>query len=201
MLNLKDQLTQSQVKHFLTLPGERLIIAKRQHWAVLIMPLLLILCIGSVSFPLSYVVFVQYLQDALLFVAGSFLIVAVMTTFIIHRLIDWCFHIYILTDRKILEVSFVPMFSQVINDVFLDQVRTTEIDIKIDNFVNEFLDVGDVVIEFDRPSHDERFTLKDIKSPRRTGILIADALESIMHQIPVWFHPRDINRGVRVTDE
>lgn len=110
--------------------------------------------------------------------------------------------IYILLPiGKILEVNFVPIFSQVINDVFLDQVRTTEIDIKINNFIHEFFDVGDVVISFDRPSHEETFTLKDIKNPRDTGIFIADAIESIMHETPVWFHPRDMSNVVMQTED
>lgn len=200
MNEFKDKLAPIEIKHFLTLPGENLIIAKRQHWIVLVAPISLAVILMLLTLPLGYFLFVFYLADVFLFIASVFVTMIMITTFIVHILIDWSFHLYIITDRKILEMKFVPIFSQVISDVFLDQVRTTEVDIKIDNFIHELLNVGDVTISFDRPSHEDTFTLKDIKNPRDTGVFITDAIASIMHETPIWFHPRDISNIARHED-
>lgn len=196
-----DRLTYFEVKYFLTLPDERLLIAKRQHWIVLLLPIMMgaLLCLVLVLLvALLYLIKAIDLFSAVLGVLIAF---AIFTTYVANRYIDWRFHLYVLTTRKILEVTFTPIFSHVINDVFLDQVRTTEIDINVSGVINEFVNVGDVVILFDRPSHEETMVLRNIEDPRGTGILISDALENIMHNTPIWFQPREPHNAVKFNEE
>ncbi len=200
MQEIKDCLTYFEVKHFCSLPGEHLLIAKRQHWIVLLAPLLFIIFAGIFLIGVTAGLFGFQIFTLPLFIASILVIGNVALAFMLHEIIDWYFHLYILSDRKLLEVLFQPIFSHVINNVFLDQVRTTEIDIKINGFIQELLDIGDVVIVFDRPSHEETFIFQNVKNPRETGIFIADALESIMHDTPIWFHPRSIANNVRLND-
>ena len=50
--------------------------------------------------------------------------------------------------------------------------------------------MGDVVIAFDRPSHDETMVIANIKDPANTGTLLANSIKLMMQQAPVWFQPR-----------
>lgn len=100
MNEFKDKLAPAEIKHFLTLPGEHLIIAKRQHWFVMVTSVLLAVVLILLALPLNYFLFIFYLEDVFLFVISVLVIMVIITTFIIHRLIDWAFHLYIITDRK-----------------------------------------------------------------------------------------------------
>lgn len=114
-------------------------------------------------------------------------------------IIEWYYHIYIITNRKILEVKCLPLFSDVVDNVFLDQVRTTEIDTRIATIVHELFDYGDVVLAFDRPSHEEVFTLRNIKNPKSVGIFLSTFIESMMSKRSIWFtgEKGGLHQGVR----
>lgn len=200
MQEIKDCLTYFEVKHFCSLPGEHLLIAKKQHWIVLLAPLFFIVFAGIFFLGVTTGLFIFKLLTLPLFIATALAIINVALAFALHEIIDWYFHVYILSDRKLLEILFQPIFSHVINDVFLDQVRTTEIDIKVQGFLYELLDIGDIIVVFDRPSHEETFIFKNIKDPRATGTYIADALETIMHDAPIWYHPRSIADNIRLNE-
>lgn len=62
------------------------------------------------------------------------------------------------------------------NDILLDKVNCTEIDLRRTGFVNELIDMGDVAITFDRPTRQEEFVLKDIESSYRLGIFLTKQL-------------------------
>ncbi len=115
--------------------------------------------------------------------------------------IDWYYHIYIATNRKLLEIRSKPLFSDKIDNVFLDQVRTTEVDTSIPTFIHEFLDMGNVIIEFDRPSHGEPFTLSNIKDAEGTAEFLSDVLENIMRPGPVWFGPTKSTDVIKFTED
>lgn len=119
----------------------------------------------------------------------------------LKQIIDWYYHLYIITSRKITEVVCAPFFSDAINDVILDQVRITEIDVKITNAIGEFLDVGDIIITFDRPSHETVFTIKSIKDPTKVGAYLSDELESIMHSMAVWFQRGQMPEHVKFNED
>ncbi len=89
-----------------------------------------------------------------------------MVSLALRSIIDWYFNVYVVTSRKIIEVSYSPLSSHTINQVLLDQVRCTEIDTKIEGILNDVLDIGNVVITFDRPTHQEEFAFEYVKNPR-----------------------------------
>lgn len=183
-------LTQDELNVYLTFPGEKIITAKRQHWSVLIGPILATVFIGLILTIFAYLSSFYFLKSLEFFISAILLVLCVSITVIKKFIIDSIFHLYIVTNRKILEVQCRPMFTDSINDVFLDQVRTTEVDAKKNGILNEILNVGDVAIAFDRPSHDKEFILENISNPRETGNLISSELKSMMHATPIWFQPR-----------
>lgn len=195
------ELTQEEVKNYLTLQGERLITAKRPHWIVLLEPFFLIIFLALLFNLGALLVFAFFYHSIILFTLITLVITTIASSLLAKLWVDNYFHIYIVTTRKILKIRSRPMFTDTVDDVFLDQVRTTEIDIKTDNFIKKILNIGDVVIAFDRPSHDEEFILKDIKDPKKTGDLLCRELENMMYESPIWFEPRKKDHPFKVHDD
>src|SRR3989344_2230428 len=130
-------------------------------------------------------------------IASFFLVITVVYSFLLKVYIDWYYHMYVITTRKILEIACIPFFSDIMNDVILDQVRVTEVDARTNGFFNEILDVGDVVITFDRPSHEGQFVLRNVPQPREVGTALGDEFETLMHALSVWFRKGKSPRHVK----
>ncbi len=151
---------------FVTLAGEQLILAQRRHWSAFVFPVIFTAALGFISVLLITTASLFFHSFAILLFAVLFWIIALLSTFIAKSVTDWYFNLYIVTNRKILELSYKPLASRKVNEVLLDQVRCTEIDTKIEGLINEVLDVGDVIVTFDRPTHQEEFVFTRIANPR-----------------------------------
>ncbi len=162
----KNDLYKAIEDKFVTLPDEKLILVQRKHWGTFMFPVTIALSIG-ILFLIASTFAYKYADDYPLVIFLSLLSLFIfISTLAVRSVFDWYFNLYVVTNKKIIEVSFRPMLSRQINAVFLDQVKCTEIDTKIEGLLNEFLDVGDVVITFDRPTHQEEFALTYIKDPK-----------------------------------
>ena len=173
------QLNEYEVKKFLSVVGEKLVIATRRHWFVLATPIVAILA-GSatlVLISLSLSLLIPLFAKTTFFISSLLLITSITLSFITKTVVDWYCHLYIVTTRKILEVCHAPLTSSKINEVLLDKVRCTEVDIKVNGPVEEFIDIGDVIVTFDRPTHQEEFTFEGIKDPKTVGLFLSDILD------------------------
>lgn len=161
------------LKENFTANGEQVIFIDREHWFVLIAPIATLFLIGSLPFFASFTAFSFLDLHHFFFLASVFTMICISGIFIAKTLIDWCFHVYIITNKKILEVWYRPLFSEIMNDVLLDQVRCTEVDVQIHGILHELLDLGDITLTFDRPTHQEYFTLKNVSHPRAVALRMA----------------------------
>lgn len=187
--------------NILTLPEEKIIVQVREYWVVVILPVVIIVLFSALGFFLISFIFLYYMHRPTLFVSSVLLLVVLSSSILIKIIADWYYHLYIITNRRILEVCYSPLFSEYINDVLLDQVRITEVDVKIKSIVQELLNIGDVVIVFDRPSHEETFIMTDIQNPSQVGGLLANSLEGLMHDAPIWFRPREATDVLRYAED
>lgn len=71
---------------------------------------------------------------------------------------------------------YIPLSSYNVNDVFLEQVKCTEIDIRMRGFIREMLGIGDIAMTFDRPTHDVEFVLSNVTHARQIGSLLTHLL-------------------------
>lgn len=182
-------------KKFLTLRNEELLLVKRRHPFVIFFPILFtaIACMFFISG--AYVLFNFLLFSPSLFFISMLIILSITTSIVTKMLIDWYFHMYILTNRRILELRYTPLTSFVTNDIMLDRVSCTEIDLQSNGFINELMDIGDVLITFDRPTHQEVFTLKDIQGHHELARYLTQQLMDGHEHIqmhPIWFRDRKI---------
>jgi hypothetical protein len=190
-------IAQGNWDRFLTLTNEELLLVLRRHIFVILLPIFFT-SIGVVIFLFgAFFLFIQFFNSIPFFIISALLIIGIGLSLITKIIIDWYFHIYIFTNRKILEIWYTPLASHSINDILLDKVNCTEIDLKVDGFFNELLEMGDVVITFDRPTHEEEFILKDIYKPDNIEKFLTRRLMD--HQTkdslsPMWFRERSFSR-------
>lgn len=177
---LKERLSQEDVKKFITFPGEKLIVALREHYISLLLRVGKVFSVTLVSIALMSVPIYLVLHDIPVLLFTFFLVFFAGTSLILKEIVHWYFHLYIITNRKILEIHYDPLFSEVTNSVLLDQIRCTEIDVELYGFISQLLNIGNVEITFDRPTHQEEFVLRNIHSPRK----ISDYLSAELHRQP-----------------
>jgi hypothetical protein len=182
---------------FLTLKDEELLLVKRKHPFVVITPIIVI-CLLTIFFISSaYVVFQNFFVSSSLFFITSLLLISIAISLITKIIIDWYFHMYVLTNRKILELRYTPLTSYIANDVMLDRVNCTEIDLVSSGFMNEIIDMGDILITFDRPTHQEEFVLKDIQGSHELATYLTQQLldagmrQQQILQNTIWFKPHN----------
>lgn len=162
---------------FLTLPDEKLVVVTKKHWFVLMVPI-----VGTIFFALlimatSFIFSLLLPASPHLFIVTSIITLVLMISLITKMCINWWLHFYVITNRKILEMRYSPLFSHTINEVLLDQVKCTEVDVKTNGIINELLNMGDVMITFDRPTHQEEFVLSDVEDPATIGFFLGDVFD------------------------
>ncbi len=195
----KGMITSGNWNVFLTLKGEELLLVKRSHPFVVITPSIIICCLTVFFISSAYVLFQTFLVSSSLFFVTLLLLISIAISLITKTIIDWYFHMYILTNRKILELRYTPLTSYIANDVMLDRVNCTEIDLISNGFLNEIIDMGDILITFDRPTHQEEFILKDIQGAHELTTYLTQQLmdgapqTNILQQNTIWFKQHSAN--------
>lgn len=187
-------------------PLEKILLRKRQHWFTLFISILASMLIGLMLMLLNYSIFSLVLHNYGLLLTFTLIIFLSISTVIAKLIADWHCHFYLLTNRRVLEVSYKPLFANHINNVLLNQVKSTEIDIEKKGFINQILDIGNVMITFDRPTHQEEFCFINIQDPRSVGFLLADVLDMNKAELdlmaaPIWYRTKDKERPYRITGE
>jgi len=151
-----------------------------------------------------YYFFILKTSQIGLFISSVFVVILIATSAIAKIVVDWHCHFYILTTNRILEVCYKPLFSNYINNVILNQVKSTEIDIEKAGIINQLLDMGNVIVTFDRPTHQEEFRLMNIKNPKEIGFLMSDVLDiekPDMMSSPMWYKSKNEENRFRITEE
>jgi uncharacterized membrane protein YdbT with pleckstrin-like domain len=186
---------------FLTLKGEQLLLVKRQHPFVLIIPIIIIGCLTLFFIFSAFVLFQNIFYSPSLFFVTALLLISIAISLSTKTIVDWYFHMYILTNRKILELQYTPLTSYNVNDIMLDRVNCTEVDLMSNGFFNEIIDMGDISITFDRPTRREEFILKNIQGSHElstylTQQLLDGAQSSAamqQQQTTIWFRQHSVN--------
>lgn len=193
--------TEEETKTCITLPEEKILVCKREHKLIPLIACAIILFMASI-FTVSGGLLIFLFLESIPLLFSFLLLMGILTLLAVTKIIiDWYFHIYAITTRKIIEIRSVPFFGEYIDDLFLDQVRTTEVDAKIPSFFHELLNMGNVTVGFDRPSHDKVFALFNISKPRQTAMYLSDALEELMKPSQVWFQEGKPNEHVRISED
>lgn len=177
-----DRLEKAELHNLLTTHDEEVILAAREHVAPMLLRCFYIFCaLMSISSMAAVGTFILF-SDITITIGIYLLITFILSGLIAREIIHWHLHIYLITTKKISELRFTPLFSEISNYILLDQLRCTEIDTKRQGLVPELLNMGDVSITFDRPTHQEEFVLKNIRSPRKTAHALSAKLQRTFPQ-------------------
>lgn len=180
--------------NFLDLQGEELFLVQRKHIFTLISPILLIISFFLMFAVLSFLLFYYIFASMMLFVLSLLLFVSISMSLSVYSFAYWYYNLYILTSKKILEVKYSPLSSHVINDIFLEKVNCTEIDLSTKGFFHELIDMGDLTITFDRPTHQEEFMLQNIKNCDDIGKFLTQKLMDKKREMAgetLWFRSKN----------
>ncbi|MBI2613458.1 MAG: hypothetical protein HYW62_01700 [Candidatus Levybacteria bacterium] len=186
------------------LPKETLLLRKRNHWYLLVQPLsFATLIFFAAIFFISYFFF-QIFNDLLLFIITLLIVLMVYINTVIKFLADWYCHFYVLTSRRIMEITYKPLFSKNMNNVIINQVKSTEIDVEMEGMLAQLLDIGSVIVTFDRPTHQQEFYMHSIKDPKSVGFLLTEQLDQARIdniESPVWVRTKDKDNRLRFIEE
>lgn len=178
-MSTQDQIFLQKLEpKFALLPYEDLIFAQRKHWLTFALPIAMMAIVGIIgmtALAFSFNYFADFSVQLFTFLIFLFIFLESLS---LRSFIDWYFNVYILTTRRIIEISYSPLASHKINQVLLDQVRCTEIDTRIEGLLNDLLNIGHVIITFDRPTHQEELILEYVKDPRK----IESFLQSVINK-------------------
>ncbi len=183
-------ITRGNWNTFLARDDEELLLVRRKHIFIVVTPILFTSLFVAVFIAGAFFVFIKLFFSIPFFITSILLIISCALTVATKTIIDWYYHLYIVTNKKILEVWYTPLASHMVNDVLLDKVNCTEIDLRINGLLHEVLNMGDVVITFDRPTHQEEFVLTDMEDCDKVGKFLTDKL--IAHEAKnamqtIWF--------------
>src|SRR5690554_1334189 len=85
---------------FLTLTNEELLLVLRQHIFVILLPILFTSIAVVLLLFAAFFLFVHLFPSLPFFIISILLIITAGLSFITKIIIDWYFHLYILTNRK-----------------------------------------------------------------------------------------------------
>src|SRR5260221_2223375 len=184
--NIKESFQQ-----FFTLRGEELLFIKRQHVLLTIMNMAIAVCFGiflgvCILLWSKFILAIPLSLFLCLYLALALFTISLVAKFFV----DWYFHIYIITNRKILEVCYKPLFSKVISTVPLDQVRCLEVNAQTNGIINTLFDIGHLYCHFDMLTHQDTFIMSHIHAPEKFGVKLADTLNTIISsRVPTQIMP------------
>src|SRR3989344_1440354 len=183
-------------KSFSSLSGEEIIFVLRKHWISLFYNFLILFLLTLFFIFLAFLIFFKILVSIPLLIASLGIICVMAAVGCIHTASDWYFHVYILTTRRLFEVYFSPLSTTLDNEILLDQVKCTEVDTRVNGFIDELLQVGDVILTFDRPTHQQEFVLSSIEGPHHIAEILNKSLLQIHtiesgHEQKIWIKPQD----------
>jgi len=149
--------------------GEQIVVLLRRHWVTnlswVLATFLMILAPLIVAF-----------SSSLSFLPGRFQIMAaiiwylLIITFVFERFLSWYFNVYIVTDKRVVDLDFYQLFSYSQSQANLSEI--TNMRISVSGFSRLFLDFGDLVIETAGESPNLHF--ERVPNPRRVMDIIED---------------------------
>lgn len=106
-------------------------------------------------------------------ILGAAFYYLVLMTFCIIAWIDFYFDIYILTDRRIIDIEQKGLFNRDISELTLEQVE--DVSSHITGILPTFFDFGNVEVQ--TAGTQRNFSLNQVSRPREVAAMIVDLLE------------------------
>jgi len=162
--------------------NERVLMVIRRHWFTYIvfwflaLTMSLPLILGLILIPAN----LSQISDTLLnvMILGGSAYVLLILALLLYGFIDFYLDIYIVTDRRIVDIKQNGFFNRAIAELNLHQVQDVKASVK--GFFPTLLHYGEVLIQ--TAGERENFNFKDVHHPYRISKLIMDLHENALSQ-------------------
>lgn len=204
---MKNQIQRRFIKEilsYLSTSAEQLLYVGKPS-AITMIPRFLVLLLGSIIFyTILHMVTLVYLDNPVFYLLGMVAFIIFVVLIAVLLILQWLFNFYIVTNKKIIDMQYAPPISHNLSTILLDQVRCTEVDLQKNGLLRELLDIGDVIITFDRPTHKEVFTLSNIRHPEQVSLYLGHALTVLRTEAPIepfWFRPQQTTNKLQIGED
>lgn len=161
-------------------PHESLVALLRRHWIdtlSLVTAFIVILLLPFIAF--FGVRFAQpdFFEDqarATFFVLGLSLFFLYAWLFLFQSFIDYYLDVWIVTNRRILNIEQHGLFSRTVSELRLHRVQDVTAEVK--GFIRSMFDYGNVYIQ--TAGEKERFVFEDVPRPNHVSKMIIDLAEA-----------------------
>lgn len=184
------------LQEFLTSKDEKILMWQRTHWIFPLWNCLETLGMGFLFIISSLVFLGRITESQKFFIVYEYFIFCLLLFLISKIVVDWYLHFYLVTNNKILEIRYSPFFSYKTNCVLLNQVHVTEIDNNKFGIIKELFDFGDITVTFDRPTHEDEFTFKNIAYPVQLATTLQQYFSLTTSEDQIWYS-HTLRRGIR----
>ncbi|PIR43027.1 hypothetical protein COV24_04865 [candidate division WWE3 bacterium CG10_big_fil_rev_8_21_14_0_10_32_10] len=146
-------------------PGEKIIFVLRRHFItnfgwIFFSILGLILPVFYMQYSLDNPETMQFIPSNL---ENTFIIAwyVVDLIYVIERFITWYFNVYIVTDRRVIDIDFVPLFQKRISEATYANVEDTSF--SMNNLFQTIFNYGDVFMQ--TAAEKREFDFHDVPNP------------------------------------
>ncbi len=195
--NLYPFLMKDNLRKRSPLPRDHIFILTRTHWLIPAQTIAVAVFLFTTLFFSSFLGFLSFSPSPALFIISSLLLCMFALMFTVKVLADWYFHFYVITDRKIAEVCYLPLSTHYVNEVMLDRVKCTEVDVRTEGLLHQLLNIGSVTVTFDRPTHEDAFMFWYIGNAQEIGSRLTG---QFVHLQPQETQAQDTTVFHRLTD-
>lgn len=201
-LTKKPALMQENSKEMFHIPREQVKVFTRPHWLIPTQTIIITVLLSFVFLSVSFTGLIYIFSSPFLFAVTTLLIIMITLALIVKILADWYFHFYLITNRKISEVCYLPLSTHYVNEVLLDRVKCTEVDVRTDGIIKQLLNIGSVTVTFDRPTHQEAFVFWNVGNAKEIGYLLSGKpMEAGSEERTIYYRPLDNDKRYYAADE
>jgi hypothetical protein len=167
-------------------PGEKVIMVLRRHPIVFLTDLAVILVLLAVPFAGWFIIRIFWptvlgglvSRPVLLLVASAYLLFTWL--FLIEQFIEYYLDIWVVTDRKILDINQINLWSRTVAEVELDKVQDVTSEVK--GILPSLLDYGNVYVQ--TAGETERFVFKQVRHPEKIRDAVLQVVEKHVDKKP-----------------
>ena len=93
-----------------------------------------------------------------------------LVVYAIEHYIEWYFNVYVVTDRRVVDIDFAPLFSKKISETTYDKIEDTSF--TMNNFIQTLFNFGDVFLQ--TAAEQREFEFRNVPNPARVQDILSD---------------------------
>lgn len=141
---------------------ERVILLLRQHWVTQIKWAAIALLMAVLPWGLNFIPVINFLPgnyQLMVIIIWYLLIIA----FIYEQFISWYFHVFIITDERVIDINFINLLYKEVSEAKIDNIE--DVTYTQGGVARAWFDFGDVAMQ--TAGEQRQFTIEAVPEPNR----------------------------------